>query len=524
LHFAITKILGGFILYKLVKIVALGLLSCLIITIFVTGCNRNSLGKGGKQVTLKWVLGGNDYKDSEKVFEEYNKKLSEKMPNMKIEFDVIPYTDFAEKWKLMAASGEKVDLVWNGFVFPSYESEIKKGSFLPLDDLLNKYAPELYKEFPQWVWDKAKCNGEIYSVPNYQSMISMPTGIRTSKELSDKYLDYGKANEILQQSDIDPLRAQKEWVDYFETYLSKLKANGEIGKGVSKTFFSYSDLSKLIYEPIIANVSMNKKTGEIVNTLNLDISNNQIELARKWYEKGYIRQDILGLQDWRSDEGKKGGYVLWGHEYFDGVEESESIRYGFPVKVIKMFNSMYATHRPSATNTSIAKTCDEPQKAIEFLQLMNTEKGKELYNLLVFGIEGQHYNKVSDNRIEVLSKTGSVGSNSIYGLDKYVLGNTFYAYETQKDKSGYNKTMDELNKNAIISPLIGFNADIEAIKVEVSQYNTIVKEYEQLNTGALPNYKELIEQRKNKLVTAGSDKIYEEVKKQVEEWRAKHKK
>lgn len=37
---------------------------------------------------------------------------------------------------------------------------------------------------------------------------------------------------------------------------------------------------------------------------------------------------------------------------------------------------------------------------MQLIGLMNTEKGKDLYNLLVFGIEGEHYTKVNDKEIQ----------------------------------------------------------------------------------------------------------------------------
>ena len=38
---------------------------------------------------------------------------------------------------------------------------------------------------------------------------------------------------------------------------------------------------------------------------------------------------------------------------------------------------------------------------MQLIGLMNTEKGKDLYNLLVFGIEGEHYTKVNDKEFNL---------------------------------------------------------------------------------------------------------------------------
>ncbi len=48
--------------------------------------------------------------------------------------------------------------------------------------------------------------------------------------------------------------------------------------------------------------------------------------------------------------------------------------------------------------TAISSTSKHPEKAMELINLVNTDS--TLRNLLMFGIEGTHYEKVSDNQIK----------------------------------------------------------------------------------------------------------------------------
>lgn len=59
-------------------------------------------------------------------------------------------------------------------------------------------------------------------------------------------------------------------------------------------------------------------------------------------------------------------------------------------------NKHYIPYAASASNTAISINSKHPERAMQLIGLMNTEKGKDLYNLLVFGIEGEHYTKVND--------------------------------------------------------------------------------------------------------------------------------
>ena len=54
--------------------------------------------------------------------------------------------------------------------------------------------------------------------------------------------------------------------------------------------------------------------------------------------------------------------------------------------------------------------------------------------------------------------------------------------------------------------------------MEIAQYQAIMKEYEYLDAGTTPNYKEKLKERNAKLKAGGSDKIVEEVQRQVNKW------
>ena len=164
---------------------------------------------------------------------------------------------------------------------------------------------------------------------------------------------------------------------------------------------------------------------------------------------------------------------------------------------------------------------ENPEKAMEFLNLMNSSKGKDLFNLLVYGFEGEHYKKISDTEIEwLLDGQPGTSSDMAYGFSAWALGNTFNAYTTQYEAEGWNEyILNEVNATAVVSPLAGFSLDRQPIKLELAQYDAIFNEYLYLDLGATANYKELIKERNEKLKKAGTDKILKEVQRQIDEWK-----
>lgn len=201
------------------RVLAALLAMVLVIAMFATGCKKKeTAADNGEQVTLKWVLPGNGQpKDGEMVWAEFNSKLQNYLPNTTVEFEVIPYADFAEKWRLMAAAQEEVDLVWVGWMLDLYE-EANKGSLLEMDPYLES-VPDLTAELPEYLIDLGRVNGNLYAVPNYQIQTSLPYGTKTQKALAEQYLDIEAVTATFDK-DAAPT---KEDYKVFDDYLAKLK-------------------------------------------------------------------------------------------------------------------------------------------------------------------------------------------------------------------------------------------------------------------------------------------------------------
>src|SRR5690606_25796806 len=97
-----------------------------------------------------------------------------------------------------------------------------------------------------------------------------------------------------------------------------------------------------------------------------------------WYKSGYIRKDILGLQNPREDEGKENGYTAWFHAYYDYTADSESLSKGFPIEVLPLEDEYYISRLTVPSSTAIPVTAKYPERAMQLIELMHAQKGKEL--------------------------------------------------------------------------------------------------------------------------------------------------
>ncbi len=465
-----------------------------------------------KPVTLKFLaLGPGKQQDAEKVWDEFNKKLSEEyLPNTKVEFEVIPSGEYRERWQLMIAGGEEIDIAWTGWFIP-YVEEIAKGAYLPLDDLIDQYAPAIREELPAWVLEKARVDGKIYSIPCYQMMSQTRVAMKTDRELAKRYLDVENALTVFSSSK----HMTKEKYEVIEDYVEKLKENGELRDGIATSgyFMPYHTGYERILDPAYINPHSNEPF-KVISLFDIPDFKLMLDTDHDWFNKGYIRQDILTAS---ADELRQSQNVVWYDWIGHNQDEADTISYGFDILNVPVFDYYYLPNSPSATSLTIPRTSKNPERAMMLLELLNTKKGSEIYNLLTWGLEGEHYNNISENRIETIHYAGIGNAESPYGLFKWAMGNTFNSWLTQAETDGNLEFIEtEMHGNAIQSPIMGFNVDSDPIRTELAQIAAVRKEY--AGSNFLPDYETRYEEMVEKIKNAGLERVINEIQKQLDEW------
>ena len=77
---------------------------------------------------------------------------------------------YEERLDVIMSSGKLPDMlhtyepVW-------FDHYLKKGAFLPLDDLLEAYGPNLLQKIPEELWERVRHNGQIYAIPSLNEVI-----------------------------------------------------------------------------------------------------------------------------------------------------------------------------------------------------------------------------------------------------------------------------------------------------------------------------------------------------------------
>ena len=147
---------------------------CLALAIIVSvasfsGCGGKDKAADGK-INLTWMMSGSEQSDSEIVWEKFNEELNKRpgFENYKLDFNLIPFADFSQKFMLFQTSGEKMDIVSTYNL--NFSGEVRNGTLYDMTDDMETCAPDVLKEIPAWALKLCQVDNRQYAITNYQQM------------------------------------------------------------------------------------------------------------------------------------------------------------------------------------------------------------------------------------------------------------------------------------------------------------------------------------------------------------------
>jgi putative aldouronate transport system substrate-binding protein len=489
---------------------------------------------GGEEVTLKILYAGpGSLPDTQLVLDAFNEELAKYLPNTKADINIVLSTNYEEQLRLALAAGETVDVAnltsGEGNASNDLFAEARKGSMLPLDDLLTG-LPELKALVSEGLWSRATVDGKIYMVPINTSSTDKFIGIKTQAELA--FYPSGKGLNVVGLHDelaLDNGRVRENAYKILSDYLANLLEVGEIRRGVSvetmkwlpqRGYYSLYDWAFVAEKEDLAGCT-------VLNYFEQPDVKMMYQYHHDWYAKGYVEKDILSVQDRRQYERKLDGNVLsMTTQFVDDLDHYsfltdniDSGNYGFPVKTIPWERDYFIVPPSNAMQgLFIPRTSQNPERALQYIYATNSRI--ELSQLLGSGIEGVHYERNEEGNITpYITDTTQARyygaswnwSNQLLPDPKSVRGNDYIDYINEV----------QMGSHCVTTPVAGFRLDQEPIKSELSQFDAIRQEYElSLYSGALDNWEQLYAEMLDKMQAAGSGRILEEIQRQVDEYLA----
>ena len=484
-----------------------------------------SAGNADKQITLEWWYRGNGQQaDTELVEKALNEKLHtyEGMENVNIGLNCYPASDYYTNVTLAMSGGKQMDILNTvSYDLPSrFDDEV----FIALDDYLSE---DMKNTLPDWLWKMSTYQDKIRFIPHYQRAANMNYLI-TPKKFSEYYSDFNKLREALAMPQLD----LKEIGMLLEEYLLAVREaepeNTRYLKPIGKDIQYFEGFN----DRLAANsIAFYHQSEEIEHYMLTEEAQVLMELSADWSEKGYLHPDVLTVDAAATLEGVNmlndvSSIFTLNNQIGDeaSVSQAYTNMYGIEVIALPIKNEYFIPSMWAAGGDGVTASCKHPDKAAKFIELMNSEKGKELYNLVVYGIEGKHYEKVDATHIRTFEyNTTQGGISTSYAALKWVMGNTFNAYLNQGANDGENELSLALNESedTIQSKLIGFYPSTKNILTKIEQISSITQEYQDaLGCGVKGNeWRTYYAEFESRLKMAGLEEIKSELQKQVDEFR-----
>lgn len=457
----------------------------------------------GETVHLVWYQIGTVQKDGKIVEKQVNDYISEKI-GVTVEIIPVNWNDYNAKMRSVISTGASWDMAFASSWANDYLEIAQKGTLLELDELLKVYGKDLLSDIDSRFWTAATINGKIYGVPSQKEISNMPMWVFT-KEYVDKYqIPYEDLHTL---EDLEPwlsLIKEKE-PDVVPLYLiSEFTAPTYMDKITDPVGIEYGDGTLTV-----KNVFETSRMMETLNTMH------------RYYKAGYINSDAAVARDDRNVK----RFVTKG----DGqpfAESTWSMTLGYDVVASPIMENQVTNASARGALTVISKDCENPQKAVAFLNLVNTDM--YLRNLLNYGIEDVHYRKVPVTEEELKAASGKryiygykvhVLEDSGYSVPYYVQGGLYNTWVLDTDPVDKWDTFVTYNENSQEAPTFGFDFDGSSVSGQLFNFRIILDEYgPALYTGSV-DPEVYVPMLNRKLYEYGMQDVIDEMQRQIDSWK-----
>ncbi|ANE46905.1 hypothetical protein SY83_12160 [Paenibacillus swuensis] len=527
------------------RTISLVMLSCLLVVMMVlSACNNNANNKVNEakpateektepvvtptpepepepelapvKLRLFHPTGKDTDPDRKLVQDEINKYLQDKGLNAELEMNGINWSQWFDKAPLILQSGEQADLMFTGS-WLNYFNFAKNGAFLPLDELLEQHGQGIKESLDPRFLQAAAVNGKVYAVPTNKE-IAGNGAVFFKKELADKL-----------GIDIAAVKTGEDLDKVLETVKTKEPGvtplfhtdNSYIGAFVLKNHPNYhAEYESISGAPNFNGISpfrYETKTGKVVYTPELPYEIERYKLLNSWFKKGYINRDAATTKAQSTDLIKAGkAWTRFGSAKPDSEKEAESGD-GIPYYKIVLDPPMVTTETATGSMFAIPKKTVDAERAMMVLNLLHTDP--KLVNLIVYGIEGKHYEKVSEGVIKPANGKKTFSENGYFPENNWMIGNQQLNYLSEVESANKWEMYADYNKNAGQAQLLGFLFNADSLKNEISALTNASQEFKILGSGAVdPDV--VLPKMKKKMMDNGLEKVQAELQKQIDEWKA----
>jgi len=459
---------------------------------------------GMEEVTLRFYFFDSKKSATDEVWNAIGEKFYDQL-RAKFDVQFIAGSDYSDTILTMAAANEQWDMNFDGD-WLSYFRMANLGAYLPLNDLMPQYAPDLYAAYQQ--------SGVLGAATVAGNVVAMPWGnIMNNRPYFMWRGDLYDANPDSVNTIEDVEKMLYEMKDMFPTKYIVENASPE-------AFFLKHNLidfgNNFLYDASSSSI-------KVTHRAETQAYRERAQYAEKWQKDGLIWADVL-LDDLDHNVLINQGQLL---TKFGTYEFSRSQRAWIEPDAHWGFAELYPSNKYQnrtalANLVAIPRNAPNPERTLMFLNML--EINGELYDMVHYGIEGLTFEINDDGSARFPDGMDPSNSNFMLWQGRWGLWKPQFMrgdFEFPRGFWAEELAHAQRNPNNIVSALDGFNFNPEAVTVEISQISAVYEAAEKmLDVGLAGNANDAIDRLIADMKTGGLDAVTAEMQRQVDEFLA----
>lgn len=485
-----------------------------------------------EQKTIQLMItGAGKQANSDKVWAAFNEQLQQYVPNTTVEFIDVPFEEYSEKFSQVLASGEGVDLAWTGWLINKPQN-IADGNLMPLDDLLAEYGQGIVDILGEEVVEihRNAADGKLYYLPSWQGLCGERRGWLVVTEIAelagDTWIeDTEAALNKWRNNYSEGTEAFQAVLDQATKYLAAAKEAGKLGAGINTgRAFGWSMYNGMYSFLGVGGAEIGITYCDGTFTVKDGVAGEHYKLYAKtmadWYKEGYIRSDIMSVDTSTLTTPKNGEitdttYVFSCDPYLTEADQEAAIAdAGMDMTYLPIEENAYLI-LGGDTSYAIPYCADEPERAMMVLNAIYSQP--DLYNTLIYGIEGEDYTKNADGTITTSYVGASPTADDSYGIQRWIIGSCKNALINNGTDPNYYADLEALEETARVNPFLNFTFDRTNVEGICASILNVYYEYgPQLDNGvAGDNWEELYNNYMAARKDAGIEELVTEFQNQL---------
>ena len=484
-----------------------------------------------EQKTIQLMItGAGKQANSDKVWAAFNEQLQQYVPNTTVEFIDVPFDEYSEKFSQVLASGEGVDLAWTGWLINKPQN-IADGNLMPLDDLLAEYGQGIVDILGENVVEihRNAADGKLYYLPSWQGLCGERRGWLVVTEIAelagDTWIEDTEAALNKWRNNYSGIEDFQAVLDQATKYLAAAKEAGKLGAGINTgRAFGWSMYNGMYSFLGVGGAEIGITYCDGTFTVKDGVAGEHYKLYAKtmadWYKEGYIRSDIMSVDTSTLTTPKNGEitdttYVFSCDPYLTEADQEAAIAdAGMDMTYLPIEENAYLI-LGGDTSYAIPYCADEPERAMMVLNAIYSQP--DLYNTLIYGIEGEDYTKNADGTITTSYVGASPTADDSYGIQRWIIGSCKNALINNGTDPNYYADLEALEETARVNPFLNFTFDRTNVEGICASILNVYYEYgPQLDNGvAGDNWEELYNNYMAARKDAGIEELVTEFQNQL---------